>query len=72
MARPRDEKSEAEVERVLQLMQKYKSITYAQQRSKALLQEAAGQFSHNFAHLPDERAKQLFLSLIHFFVEREY
>ncbi len=72
MARPRDEKSEAEVENVLQLMQKYKSITYAQQRAKALLQEAARRFSHNCAHLPNERAKQLFLSLIHFFVEREY
>ena len=66
MARPRDEKTETEVESVLRLMQKYKSITYAQHRSKALLQEAAGRFSRNFAHLPDERAKQLFLSLIHF------
>ena len=53
-------------------MKKYKSITYAQQRSKILLQEAAGQFRSSFAHLPDGRAKQLFLSLIHFFVEREY
>lgn len=72
MARPRAEKTEAEVESVLQLMRKYKSIAYAQQRSKALLQEAAGQFTHNFAHLPDGGAKHLFLSLIDFFVEREY
>ena len=72
MARPRDEKTEAEVESVLRLMQKYKSITYAQQRSQALLQEAAGRFKNNFAHLPDGRAKQLFFSLIRFFVEREY
>jgi geranylgeranyl diphosphate synthase type II len=72
MARPRDEKTEAEVESILQLMQKYKSITYAQRRSKELLQKAAGRFSRNFAHLPDGRAKRLFLSLVHFFVEREY
>ena len=72
MARPRNEKTEAEVESILQLMQKYKSITYVQQRSKELLQSAAKRFNDNFAHLPDGRAKQLFLSLIHFFVEREY
>ena len=72
MARPRNEKTEAEVESVLQLMEKYKSITYVQRRSKALLQSAAERFSHNYAHLPDGRAKQLFLSLLHFFVEREY
>ena len=72
MARPRDEKTEAEVESVLRLMQKYKSITYAQQRSQTLLQEAAERFKNNFAYLPDGRAKQLFFSLIHFFVEREY
>ena len=72
MARPREEKTQAEVESVLQLMLKYKSITYAQRRSQALLQEAAGRFKNNFAHLRDGQAKQLFLSLIHFFVEREY
>ena len=72
MARPRAEKTEAEIQSVLQLMQKYNSIDYAQQRSKALLQEAAGQFTQNFGHLPEGRAKHLFLSLIHFFVEREY
>ena len=72
MARPRQEKTEAQVESVLQLMVKYKSITYAQRRSQALLQEAAGRFNNNFAYLRDGTAKQLFLSLIHFFVEREY
>ena len=41
MARPREEKTETDVESVLQLMLKYKSITYAQRRSQALLQEAA-------------------------------
>ncbi len=72
MARPRDEKTGSEVEWVLQLMKKYKSIAYAQQRSEALLQEAACRFKQNFSHIPEGRAKQLFLSLINFFVEREY
>ena len=72
MARPRDEKTETEVESVLQLMRKYGSIAYAQRRSQALLQEAAGRYKNEYAHLPDGRAKQLFLSLINFFVEREY
>lgn len=72
MARPRTEKTEDDVQSVLQLMQKYNSIEYAQKCSKTLLQEAAEKFNQSFAHLPNNRAKHLFLSLIHFFVEREY
>ncbi len=72
MARERDEKTEADVQSVLHLMKKYNSIQYAQKCSKTLLQEAAEQFIQNFAHLPNNRAKHLFLSLINFFVEREY
>lgn len=72
MAQPRAEKTEADVQIVLQLMQKYKSIQYAQKCSKTLLQQATEKFNQNFAHLPNNRAKQLFLSLIHFFIEREY
>ncbi len=72
MARPRTEKTEEEIQSVLQLMHKYNSIQYAQKCSIKLLQEAAELFTQKFAHLPNNRAKQLFLSLIHFFVEREY
>ena len=72
MARPREEKTESDIQSVLQLMHKYNSIEYAQKCSIKLLQEALEQFNHKFAHLKDSRAKQLFLSLIHFFVEREY
>lgn len=72
MARSRTEKTENDVEKVLHLMHKYNSIEYAQQRSKTLLQDAAELFTQNFAHLPDNKAKNLFLSLINFFVEREY
>jgi geranylgeranyl pyrophosphate synthase len=72
MARPRAEKTEADVQNVLQLMHKYNSIDYAQKCSKTLLKEASEKFNQNFAHLPNNRAKHIFLSLIHFFVEREY
>lgn len=72
MGRSRTEKTEDEVQSVLHLMHKYNSIQYAQKCSIELLQEAAEQFTHKFAHLPNNRAKQLFLALIHFFVEREY
>lgn len=72
MARSRSEKTEEDIAKVLKLMHKYNSIEYAQQHSKTLLKEAAELFTHNFGHLPDNKAKNLFLSVIHFFVEREY
>ena len=72
MAQPRAEKTEADVLGVLKLMEKYNSIQYAQKCSKTLLKEAAEHFTQKFDHLPNNRAKHLFLSLINFFVEREY
>ncbi len=72
MAHSRTEKSETEIQSVLELMRKYNSIEYAQKCAKKLLKEATEKFNLKFAHLPNNRAKQLFLSLIHFFVEREY
>ena len=53
-------------------MQHYESIQYAQQRAKALAQKAYTQFNQTFAHLPATRAKDIFLNLIHFLIEREY
>jgi geranylgeranyl diphosphate synthase type II len=72
MDKPREDKNQDEIEEVLHLMGKYKSIQYAQQQSKKLAQTAYTQFNHEFAHLPDSRAKNLFLRLIHFVIEREY
>ena len=72
MARPRSEKTEIDVQNVLELMRKYNSIQYAQKCSKTLLEKASDMFTQNFAHLPNNRAKHLFLSLIRFFVEREF
>ena len=63
---------QGEVEEVLSLMEKYKSIAYAQERSKALVDKACAQFNQRFAHLLDSRAKSLFLPLVNFVIEREY
>ena len=72
MSHNRDEKDETEIHKVLQLMKKHNSIQYAQQCSIKFLMEAAEKFKENFKHVSNNKAKQLFLSLIHFFVEREY
>ena len=72
MAKHREDKRQIEVEEVLSLMEKYKSIAYAQERSKTLVAEACTQFNQRFVHLPDSRAKSLFLPLVNFVIEREY
>ena len=53
-------------------MEHYESIQYAQQHAKALAQKAYTQFNEAFPHLPTSQAKDIFLDLIHFVIEREY
>ena len=53
-------------------MKKYHSIAYAQERSKALVEEACAEFAQRFVHIPDSRAKDLFVPLVKFVVERDY
>ena len=53
-------------------MERYESIQYAQQRAKALAQKAYTQFNQTFSYLPATQAKDIFLQLIHFLIEREY
>ena len=72
MAKDRHSKSQAEIKEILSLMEKYNSIAYAQTRSKALVGKACAQFTRRFAHIPDSRAKSLFLPLVHFVIERSY
>ena len=72
MDKSREDKYQGEIEEVLRLMEKYDSIQYAQQRSRELVQEACTRFNQVFAYLPGSRAKDLFLRLIHFVIEREY
>ena len=72
MAKDRNSKSQAEIREVLLLMERYNSIVYAQKRSKALVEKACEQFAQRFAHIPNNRAKSLFLPLVNFVIERDY
>ncbi len=70
MAKSRNNKSLADINEVLSLMEKYQSIVYAQKRAKVLVEEACAQFAQRFAHIPHNRAKNLFIPLVKFAVER--
>ena len=72
MSQRRAEKHQAEIREVIDLMEHYESIQYAQQRAKRLAQKAYTQFNERFSYLPDNRAKDTFLQLVHFLIEREY
>ncbi len=72
MNQPRAEKRQDEIQEVLELMAKYESIQYAQRRSRELAQKTYTQFNQEFSYLPASQAKDIFLHLVHFFIEREY
>ena len=72
MGQRRAEKHQDEIQEVLDLMERYESIQHAQQRAKTLAQKAYTQFNQTFSYLPPTEAKDVFLQLIHFLIEREY
>lgn len=72
MEQRRVDKDQDEIQEVLNLMKEYESIQYAQQHAKTLAQKAYTQFNHAFAYLPASQAKDVFLGLIGFLIEREY
>lgn len=72
MGRPRVDKHQAEVQEVLDLMKQYESIQYAQRHAKTLAQRAYTQFNQAFSDLPQSKAKDIFLGLMDFLIEREY
>lgn len=72
MSQRRQDKHHDEIQEVLALMERYESIQYAQQHAKVLAQKAYTQFNRVFSHLPASQAKDNFLHLIHFVIEREY
>ena len=72
MGQRREDKDPAEIQEVLALMKQYESIQYAQQHAKTLAQKAFTQFNQTLSHLPPTQAKDIFLHLIHFFIDREY
>ena len=72
MEQPRVNKYQEEVQEVLDLMKQYESIQYAQRHAKTLAQRAYTQFNQAFSDLPQSKAKDIFLGLIDFLIEREY
>ena len=72
MEQRREDKHQDEIQEVLALMERYGSIQYAQQHAKKLAQKAYTQFNQSFSHVPASQAKDTFLHLIHFVIEREY
>jgi len=72
MDKQRQEKTEVEVFDVLNLMKKYNSIQYAEQKSKQFAKQASDKFDQVSGILPGEDAKQIFKSLIDFVIERQY
>ena len=72
MGQRREDKHQDEIQEVLALMERYKSVQYAQRRAKTLAQQAYTQFNQTFSYLPETQAKHIFLQLVHFLIDREY
>lgn len=66
------ERSEAEALEILELMHKYKSITYAKKTAQYLAGAALKEFYTLFSHLPDSEDKTLIESIIVYMINREY
>ena len=65
-------KRPAEVQKILELMQKYDSIEYAKKRAEEFSRSAVKQFGQIFGHLPDSKAKRNLHSLVEFMVSRDW
>lgn len=72
MSQQRGEKHQDEIREVIDLMKQYESIQYAQHRAKGLAEKAYRHFNESFSDLPASGAKDTFLQLVHFLIEREY
>jgi len=65
-------KSSADVQRIVELMQKYDSIDYAKKMAEEFSKSAVKQFGQIFGHLPDSKAKRNLQSLVEFMVSRDW
>src|SRR4030042_792230 len=66
----RGNKTEEEKERIIELMEKYKSIEYAKGHARKAADEAERKFIASTSHLPDTRAKEIIKAGILFVVDR--
>lgn len=72
MNKPREDKLESEIKRILELMSKYDSIEYAKGKAQRLVEEAKNSFNDKFGDLPNAKSKEAFIQLIDFVIDREY
>lgn len=69
--KPRDEKTKEDYKRVINLMKKYSSIEYARNQAVQLSTKAKEKFKRVMIDQPDSSAKQNFLKLVDFVIERD-
>jgi len=71
LSKKREEKTEADVRRVLEFMKSYDSVAYAKAVAKKLSEKARGYFEHRLKALPEGEAKTVLRGIVDFVVERE-
>jgi geranylgeranyl diphosphate synthase type II len=71
MNKNREEKTEAEVRYVWDLMLKYGSIDHAKRKAVEFASEAAAEFDREFAFLPETEAKAFIRGLFDFVINRD-
>jgi len=71
MDKPRNQKKQEDYKRVIDLMKKYDSIKYARSQAISLSQKAKNKFNEVMAEQPETTAKQNFLKLVDFVIERD-
>lgn len=65
-------KSQKDMQKVLELMKKYDSINYAKNRAEEFSQSALRQFEQIFGHVPNMKAKPRLRSLVEFMTARDW
>jgi geranylgeranyl diphosphate synthase type II len=71
MNKKRKDKTQEEVDEILSLMKKHKSIEYAKQKALDFANEALKKFDKHFADVADSEEKQAIRAFVTFVIERE-
>jgi len=69
--KPRESKTQKDVEYVISLMEKYGSIEHAKKKSLEFAEQAKNIFDRNFGFMPESEAKSSIRALVDFVVKRE-
>lgn len=71
MRKPREQKTEQEVEEVLALLRNYGSIDYAQKKARGYAEQAIELFNKKLTHVPGKEAHQALGALIYYLATRD-